>query len=67
MGTVAEPEKPASGGMSNADCPFRVEVTVKDLRIRKDAGTDTAWAGKYVPLGVYTIVEVKSGKGSDAG
>jgi len=23
--------------------------------------------GKYVPQGVYTIVEVKSGKGSEAG
>ena len=60
-------EKPASGGMSNADCPFLVRVTAKDLRIRKGAGTDTGWTGKYVPPGVYTIVEVKSGKGSKAG
>lgn len=60
-------EKPASGGMSNADCPFLVRVTVKDLRIRKGAGTDTDWTGKYVPVGTYTIVEVKAGKGSDAG
>ena len=58
---------PSIGGMSNADCPFLVKVTVKDLRIRKGAGTDTAWTGKYVPPGVYTIVEVKAGKGSDAG
>ena len=57
----------SSGGMSNADCPFKVKVTAKDLRIRKGNGTDTAWTGKYVPPGVYTIVEVKSGKGSDAG
>ena len=60
-------EKPASGGMTNADCPFLVRVTVKDLRIRKGAGTDTAWTGKYVPVGTYTIVEVKEGKGSEAG
>ena len=46
---------------------FLVRVTVKDLRIRKGAGTDTAWTGKYVPPGTYTIVEVKAGKGSDAG
>lgn len=60
-------EKPASGGKMNADCPFLVRVTAKDLRIRKGAGTDTAWTGKYVPPGTYTIVEVKSGKGSKAG
>ena len=60
-------EKPASGGMSNADCPFLVRVTVKDLGIRKGARTDTAWTEKYVPVGTYTIVEVKEGKGSDAG
>ena len=58
---------PSSGGMSNVDCPFLVRITAKDLRIRKGAGTDTAWTGKYAPPGVYTIVEVKSGKGSDAG
>ena len=62
-----KPEKPASKGMSNADCPFLVKVTAKDLRIRKDAGTDMDWTGKYVPVGTYTIVEVKAGKGSEAG
>lgn len=58
---------PSSGEMSNADCPFLVWVTAKDLKIRKGNGTDTAWTGKYVPSGVYTVVEVKSGKGSEAG
>ena len=53
--------------MSNVDCPFLVRVTVKDLRIRVGVGTDTAWTGKYVPVGTYTIVEVKDGKGSEAG
>ena len=62
-----EAVKPMSGGMSNADCPFKVKVTAKDLRIRKGAGTDTDWTGRYVPPGVYTIIEVKSGKGSEAG
>ena len=60
-------EKPVSGGMTNADCPFLVRITAKDLRIRKGAGTDKAWTGKYVPPGTYTIVEVKDGKGSVAG
>ena len=57
----------SSEGMEDSLCPFRVRVTVKDLRIRAGAGTDTAWTGKYVPPGVYTIVEVKTGKGSEAG
>ena len=60
-------EKPVSGGMTNADCPFLVRVTAKDLRIRKGAGTDTVWTGKYTGTGVFTIVEVKSGKGSSKG
>ena len=47
--------------------PFLVRITAKDLRIRSGAGTDTNWTGKYVPPGVYTIVEVKSGKGSNSG
>ena len=44
-----------------------MEVTAKDLRIQKGAGTDTKWTGKYVPSGVYTIIEVKTVKGSETG
>ena len=58
----------SSDGMINADCcPFLARVMAKDLIIRKGNGTDTAWAGKYVPPGAYMIVEVKAGKGSNAG
>ena len=57
---------PSSGGMSNVDCPFLVRVTVKELNIRKGAGTNFDRV-KYIPVGTYTIVEVKSGKGSKAG
>ena len=60
-------KKPVSKGMTNADCPFLVRVTVKNLRIRTGAGTDKKWSGKYISPGIYTIVEVRSGKGSDAG
>ena len=56
-----------SEGVNNAVCTFCVRVTLKNLRIRTGAGTDKAWTGKYVPLGVYTIVENKSGKDSEAG
>ncbi len=68
-------ETEASGGtiskaaktMTNADCPFMVKVSVPDLNIRKGAGTNTTKTGKYTGVGVFTIVEVKDGKGSAAG
>ena len=52
---------------SNVDCPFMVKVDIDDLNIRKSAGTNTAKTGKYTGKGVFTIIEVKSGKGSDKG
>ena len=57
----------AAGGMSNADCPFMVKVSISDLNIRKGAGTNTAKTGQYTGIGVFTIVEVREGKGSDKG
>ena len=57
----------AAGGMTNADCPFMVKVSIADLNIRKGAGTNTAKTGAYTGVGVFTIVQVKSGKGSDKG
>jgi hypothetical protein len=54
-------------GMTNADCPFVVKVSISDLNIRKGAGTNTAKTGKYTGIGSFTIVAVKSGKGSDKG
>ena len=46
--------------------PFLVKVSISDLNIRKGPGTDYART-QFVPVGVYTIVEVKYGKGSTAG
>lgn len=57
----------AASGMRNVDCPFMVKVSITDLNIRKGAGTNTAKTGAYTGVGVFTIVEVKDGKGSDAG
>ena len=51
---------------ASADVPFLVKVSITDLNIRKGPGTDYART-QYIPTGVYTIVEVKSGKGSTAG
>ena len=57
----------STGEFSNADCPFLVKVSIDDLNIRKGAGTNTAKTGMYTGVGVFTILEVKIGKGSDAG
>jgi hypothetical protein len=54
-------------GMTNADCPFMVKVSIDDLNIRKGAGTNTAKTGAYTGKGVFTILEVREGKGSDKG
>ena len=52
---------------SAADVPFLVKVSINDLNIRKGPGTDYAKTGKFTGKGVFTIVEVKSGKGSTTG
>jgi uncharacterized protein YraI len=46
--------------------PFLVNVKISDLNIRKGPGTNYDRV-QFCPLGIYTIVEVKSGKGSAAG
>ena len=52
----AEPAKKVS---------FLVKVSLSDLNIRKGPGTDYDRV-QFIPIGVYTIVEVKSGKGASA-
>ena len=46
---------------------FKVRVSIDDLNIRKGPGTNYARTGKYTGKGVFTIIETKSGKGSDTG
>ncbi len=46
--------------------PFLVKVSIKDLNIRKGPGTDYDRV-QFILVGVYTIVEVKTGQGSSAG
>ena len=46
--------------------PFKVKVAISDLNIRKGPGTNYART-QYIPVGVYTIIEVQSGTGSDKG
>ena len=46
--------------------PFLVKVSISDLNIRKGPGMDYERI-LFIPVGVYTIVEVKFGKGSSVG
>lgn len=48
------------------ELPFLVRVSISDLNIRKGPGTNYDRT-QFIPVGVYTIVEVKSGKGSTTG
>ena len=56
-------EKPQAA----AGVPFKVKVDILDLNIRTGAGTDYAKTGEKTGKGVFTITEVKEGKGSTAG
>ena len=47
--------------------PYKVQVSITDLNIRKGPGTNYEKTGKYTGKGVFTITEEKSGKGSDKG
>ena len=58
----AEPEKP-----QEQTVPFLVKVSIKDLNIRKGPGTNYNRTGYYTGIGVFTIVAVQSGQGSDTG
>jgi len=47
--------------------PFTVKVDIDDLNIRTGAGTIYAKTGEKTGRGVFTITEVKEGKGAAAG
>ena len=47
--------------------PFLVKVKTPYLNIRKGPGTDYEKTGEYTGVGIFTIVEEQSGKGSESG
>ena len=49
------------------DVPFLVKISIRDLNIRKGPGTNYSRTGSYTGIGVFTIVDVQSGQGSDTG
>lgn len=54
-------------GKTAVKTPFLVRVDISDLNIRTGAGTNYSRTGQYTGKGIFTILEVKSGQGSDAG
>jgi len=44
--------------------PYLVRISIPDLNIRKDPGTDHKKTGKYTGIGTFTIVEEADGKGA---
>lgn len=54
-------------GAAKSSSPFLVRVSIPDLNIRTGPGTNHAKTGRYTGEGVFTIVEVSSGQGADAG
>lgn len=53
-------------GMTGGDVfrPYLVWVSIPDLNIRKEPGTDKEKTGKYTGTGIFTIVEEADGKGA---
>lgn len=60
-------EEPVKKPAATAKVPYKVQVSITDLNIRKGPGTNYEKTGKYTGRGVFTITEEKSGKGSDKG
>ena len=55
--------KAVYSNIPKSDVPYLVKVSLSDLNIRKGPGTNYART-KYIPRGVYTIVEEADGKGA---
>lgn len=46
---------------------FKVRISIPNLNIRKGPGTNYSPIGRFTGVGVFTIVDVKTGSGSSAG
>ena len=57
----------SSSGGSSSNGSFLVQVSATDLNIQKGPGTNYGTTGKYMGKGTFTIVETRSGQGSNAG
>lgn len=61
--TEKEEEKPVEKPFE----PYVVKVSIPNLNIRKGPGTGYDRTGRFTGVGMFTIVDVKNGDGSDSG
>ena len=66
-GKIADDVNKKLGIKTEAFKPYLVKVDISDLNIRKGPGTNYGKTGKFTGKGIFTIVEVRSGKGSKTG
>lgn len=50
-----------------SDVPYTVKVDISNLNIRKGPGKNYDRTGYFTGVGIFTIIEVKNGEGSDSG
>lgn len=62
-----EPEKAEEKPAEKPFEPYIVKVNIPNLNIRKGPGTDYDRTGRFTGVGMFTIVDVKNGDGSDLG
>ena len=66
-GTKVYPAEVVSPDSTATTTPFKVKISIANLNIRKGPGTNYARTGKFTGIGVFTITEVQTGQGADAG
>ena len=66
-GKIADDVNKKLGIQTDSFKPYLVKVDISDLNIRKGPGTNYGKIGKFTGKGIFTIVEVRSGKGSKTG
>ena len=67
LGGSTKKEATKEGTTKKAEVPFKVQVSIPDLNIRKGPGTNYDRTGKFTGKGVFTITEKKTGTGSKTG
>lgn len=67
LGRIASEVNELLGIEQKPDKDFKVKVNITDLNIRTGPGTNYTKTGEKTGIGVFTITETRSGKGSDSG
>lgn len=67
QGEIAEKVNAKLSVSNDANKSFKVKITIPDLNIRTGPGTNYEKTGKFTGKGVFTITEVRAGKGSTIG